>query len=189
MNKKQTDWITKTIEQIRNPYIPQSGPNWLGHTKGTQGFRIDEMLLKGATEEEMAKDLIEQGLSKRDINTAIKRVKKHIYHLRTPGEQERGHGLNLLLKEDVNGVWKFIGDNAENYYTKTTLAKASSNGEIPTREKIGKILGEIAPRGKEIDEEVLKSAIKITFALDGRKLRPDWWEVTKKNLDEWSKKG
>jgi hypothetical protein len=56
------------------------------------------------------------------------------------------------------------------------------NGEIPSREEIEKILSGIAPKGKEIDEDVLKSAVEYAFSLDGRTLKSNWWEITKVNL-------
>jgi hypothetical protein len=39
----------------------------------------------------------------------------------------------------------------------------------------------------EVHEDDLKDAVESTFAKQGRKLQPDWWEVTKINLKEWSK--
>ena len=62
-------------------------------------------------------------------------------------------------------------------------------GEIPTREEVKKILSRIVPKGKEIDEEDLEHAIELTFELEKRTLKSDWWEITKTNMVEWSKKG
>ena len=63
------------------------------------------------------------------------------------------------------------------------------NSYQPTREDVEKILREIAPKGKEIDEEVLKRRIEFAFAREKRKLKPGWWEITKRNLVEWTEKG
>jgi len=64
----------------------------------------------------------------------------------------------------------------------STLTQVASNGEVPTREEIEKILSGIAPKGKEIDEDVLKSAVEYVFLLDGRTLKSNWWEIAKVNL-------
>lgn len=69
------------------------------------------------------------------------------------------------------------------------LTLSTVDGEDPTKSDVEKILREIAPKGKEIDEEVLKRRIEFAFALENRTLKLGWWERTKKNLVEWSKKG
>ncbi|HPC33900.1 MAG TPA: hypothetical protein PLG94_17515 [Smithellaceae bacterium] len=63
---------------------------------------------------------------------------------------------------------------------------ADSEGEIPSRNEIEAIMRNI---GREVHEDILKETVKTVFATQKRKLRPDWWEITKKNLEEWSKKG
>ncbi|KAF0159548.1 MAG: hypothetical protein FD159_489 [Syntrophaceae bacterium] len=75
-----------------------------------------------------------------------------------------------------------------NLYARQEPTSTPPAGEIPTREEIKKILGEIAPEGREVDEDSLKSRIEVTFKLKNRMLMPDWWEITKKNLLDWSNK-
>ena len=64
----------------------------------------------------------------------------------------------------------------------------SSDGEIPTEEEIKAIYREIAKPGEEVFENRLKEAVRKIFDRQGRKLRSDWWNITKRNLVEWSKK-
>lgn len=76
---------------------------------------------------------------------------------------------------------------------KSILRKASTNilssgtfsGETPSKEAVENIL---RSAGGEADEDTLKEAIEDFFEKEKRTLRPDWWEITKKNLLEWSKK-
>jgi hypothetical protein len=56
---------------------------------------------------------------------------------------------------------------------------ALSVAAILTEEEIKAIYREIAKPWEEIPENLMQ----------GRKLRADWWEITKRNLIEWSKKG
>ena len=78
--------------------------------------------------------------------------------------------------------------------SKVLLRKATTSisstgmfsGEIPTREDIEKILW---PLGGEADEDTFKEAVGDFFKKEKRPLRADWWEITKRNLIEWSKKG
>lgn len=62
----------------------------------------------------------------------------------------------------------------------------SSPGEVPTKEDVEKIL---RPLGGASDEDHFKAAVVATFTREGRTLNPNWWEITKRNLIEWSKKG
>lgn len=65
---------------------------------------------------------------------------------------------------------------------------ALSVAAIPTEEEIKSIYREIAKLGEEKPEHLLKEAVEKKFVRQGRKLRTDWWDITKKNLVEWSKK-
>jgi hypothetical protein len=66
---------------------------------------------------------------------------------------------------------------------------ALSVAAIPTEEEIKAIYREIAKPWEEIPENLLKESVEKKFARQGRKLRADWWEITKRNLIAWSKKG
>ena len=91
----------------------------------------------------------------------------------------------------VGGYWdkvqrgegKFKEEN--NIQHKDSLSVAA----IPTEEEIKAIYREIAKPGEEKPENLLKEAVEKKFARQGRKLRANWWEITKRNLIEWSKKG
>ena len=65
-----------------------------------------------------------------------------------------------------------------------TEHRGSSSGEYPSREDAIKIL---RPLRGEAHEDAFKVAVETSFAKEGRTLSPDWWEVTKKNMLEWSK--
>ncbi|MEW6185006.1 MAG: hypothetical protein AB1585_04610 [Thermodesulfobacteriota bacterium] len=61
-------------------------------------------------------------------------------------------------------------------------------GEIPTQEEIIRICRVVAPKDQEIRGELLKRSIEKYFDINGRDLQSGWWEITKKNMMEWSKK-
>lgn len=69
--------------------------------------------------------------------------------------------------------------------TTNILSSGTFSGETPSKEEIEKILRSV---GGETDENTFKEEIKDFFEKEKRTLRPDWWEITKKNLIEWSKK-
>jgi hypothetical protein len=163
---------------------------------GTQAGECDLMLLKGGSIEDMANKLIKMGLDKNNqgLEAMKGRVLRHISTIRAELNQlynNHGHNLSSVLKENSNGVWKFTIEgyaessvNSES--SKKHIKNTDSSGEIPTREDVGKILH---PLGGEADEDVFKAATVATFTKEGRTLNPNWWEITKKNLIEWSKKG
>jgi len=90
--------LRKTIEELVKPTGLISGKNWLRH-KG-QAQRIDEMLLNGATKQEIAQNLIISGQFTKDLNSAKARVQRHIDHLRK--EEHK-----IPLEVDAHGVWRF----------------------------------------------------------------------------------
>ena len=112
------------------------------------------------------------------FNTDVKRFKDYIRYFK----DER---FNIVLE---NGRYVDKTEPSNSSYS-STLTQVASNGEIPTREDIENILSGIAPKKIEVDEEALKHAIEFSFASEKRKLKLDWWKITKKNLVEWSKKG
>lgn len=57
--------------------------------------------------------------------------------------------------------------------------------EIPTKEDVERVL---RPFRGEATEDVFKAAVVVDFAKKGRTLKPNWWEITKINFVEWSKK-
>lgn len=74
---------------------------------------------------------------------------------------------------------------ADSTLSKKNYNEEKAKSEIPTREEIEKILITI---GREAHVDVLENALESYYAKERRTLSPDWWEVTKKNLDEWTKK-
>lgn len=181
MSQGHLDDIDKTIKELRNPSGLKDGINWLRHG-GQQAQIIDEMFLTGATKQDVAQHLIKKGISKRDIKTTLARVQRHIDHLRKEEHM-------LPLEKDSNGVWRFhikTSDETDEEKLQKKYDKSQSMDEIPTREEIEKIMRII---GREVQENVFKQALEADFAQQGRKLQADWWEITKENLIEWSRKG
>lgn len=90
-----------TRRQLAKPSRPQDGKNWLRHGDRTEGAVIDEMLLTGATDVEMATALIKKGFGKKGLadnglEILTRRVAKHRYHLSAEIESgEQGHNLPL----------------------------------------------------------------------------------------------
>ena len=105
-------------------------------------------------------------------------------------------GLKVLRnnwndRKDLNLGLSF--EHLEKEIADSTLLKKphsdeQSDGEIPTREEIEKILEKIAHDRREVNEDLLKSSIEVTFKLENRMLMPGWWEITKRNLTEWSRR-
>ncbi len=81
-------------------------------------------------------------------------------------------------------------ERMSNVILSATTANISSarifSGEIPSKEEIERALRSV---GGEADEDTLKEAIEDFFEKEERKLRMDWWEIAKRNLIEWAKKG
>lgn len=165
----------ETIKLILTPNRCEytGGENWLGHGKRGEGAaNVDYMLLDGATMTELQK--------KRGA------IHAHFSHLKNE------HGLSV----NNNGeIYKFDRTDLRISEEKIQASSAGSDmnslshGEIPTSEEVEKNLYKIDPKRNGIDEEALKRAIEFSFASENRKLKPDWWEITKRNLVEWSKKG
>ena len=70
--------------------------------------------------------------------------------------------------------------------TAEVVTEMSNVCELPTRKDIEEVL---RPLGGEATEDIFKATVVSDFTKEGRKLNPNWWEITKRNLIEWSKKG
>ena len=111
-------------------------------------------------------------------------IKKHI--------EEFSKVLALDVRDVNDGLEKALelGRVAGNFDKPTeetrNIKKEVVRGEIPTREDVERVL---RPRGGEASEDVFKAAVVADFAEKGRTPNPNWWEITKRNLIEWSKKG
>jgi len=181
--------IKNTIKKMKNPTGMMESENWLRHT-GEDATICDEMLLIGATKDQIAKAMLDRGL-KPTIKKALQRVQRHFKHLKAAGKSESQTGHNLPLIEDSNGKWRFDLKKLEAMHNGIThpVSNSLAQGAIPTEEEIKAIYREIAKPGEEKPENLLKEAVEKKFARQGRKLRANWWEITKRNLIEWSKKG
>ena len=105
MSQMHAGDLSKTIQELKKPTGLIGGKNWLRHSGQAQ--RIDEMFLTGATKREIAQDLFQNGLSKRDLATTMARVQRHIDHVRKEEHM-------LPLEVDSDGVWQFNLDISKN---------------------------------------------------------------------------
>ena len=199
MSRGHPEDLQNTIDQIKNPNPVKGDLTWLRHRLRDQSGELDLLLLKAGALEDIAKELIKMELDtgKLGIDGMKQRALRHINHLLADNDnssRDYGHNLSSVLKENSLGVWKFTLEDQEespvhlkNY--EQSVKNEDSIGEIPTKEEIEMSYRRIAQVGKEIDENSLKGAIEMDFTSKGRRLKTDWWEITKKNMEEWSKKG
>jgi hypothetical protein len=190
MSKGKKEDLRNTFSQLKNPQ-PQTGTkNWLRHGINTTVARIDELLLTGASKKEMISDLVTKKLSLND-QKAASLINRHLNGLKTDlgGNDPMAHGVPII--KNSAGIYKFDIEKMETIFGNIVSSRDQPQDDcyLPTREEVKNILSGIAPKGKEVDEEALKRAIEFSFASEKRKLKPDWWEITKRNLVEWSKKG
>ena len=94
-------------------------------------------------------------------------------------------GINKVIEVLESYINKKSNERNNTRYVEDSLAQ----GEIPTGDEIEAIYREVAKSREEIPENLMKEAVERKFARQDRKLRGDWWKITKRNLIEWSKKG
>ena len=94
-----------TIKEMQCRTGLVKGGDWLRHT-GNDHIIIDEMLLTGATKEQMAGGLFLRGLET-DFTEALKTVEQHLNHLTSTGEAESVHGHSLPLIQGPDKKWRF----------------------------------------------------------------------------------
>lgn len=56
------------------------------------------------------------------------------------------------------------------------------DAEVPTKEDVERVLHRL---GGETTEDVFKAAVVVDFEKKGLTLKPNWWEITKRNFVEW----
>ncbi|MEW6185008.1 MAG: hypothetical protein AB1585_04620 [Thermodesulfobacteriota bacterium] len=181
MSRGHPDDFRKTIEELKKPSGIKNGKNWLDHG-GEQAQKIDEILLTGATKQEIAQDLIQIGLSKRDIQTTMHRVQRHIDHLRK--EEHK-----LPLKQDKNGVWRFDiefqGENESNETLNTRNFKKKNY--YPTKKDFEEACHVLKNFGQEIPVDTILDQIETALRITGIILSENWRAVTRKNIENiWS---
>lgn len=100
-------------------------------------------------------------------------------------------GLHPFKERQTNVIEvlkSYISKNSNERNNTLPVVDSLAQGEIPTSDEINAIYREIAKPWEEIPENLLKGAVEKKFVRQGRKLRADWWGITKNNLVEWSKK-
>lgn len=182
--RRPDDDLRKTREELKKPTGLIDGKNWLDH-KGKQNRRIDEMLLIGATELDIARDLIQKGLFKKDLPTAIKRVKRHLDHL---GKEEH----KLPLKQDINDVWRFdVGGEVEESLRRSIIKESilSQDISLPTRTDVEFAESQLRQLpGEVIDIEAVLDQIETNFKKAEKLLKENWRCLTKRNIEKWFSK-
>ncbi|MEW6185007.1 MAG: hypothetical protein AB1585_04615 [Thermodesulfobacteriota bacterium] len=197
MSRGRPEDLQNTKNQIKNPNPVAGDLTWLRHNIRDQSGEIDLLLLKGGTLEDMAIELIKMGLDKEKLGVEgmKRRVLRHIKMNCAPietSDRNYGHNLSSVLRESPLKIWKFsfeeVESNPDNF---NKFEEVSINkdifGYIPTKEDIFLICKIVSPKGQEIRGEVLKRSIEKYFMDQCRRLHEDWWEYTKKNLEDWSK--
>ena len=161
--------------------------DWTGHIPKIHGNRSTADIFQlacrpsGATIKDMLRLRRDMGNDDYKKESALLKL---IYAI------EKAYLVELIVNGD-NYRFQRVNTNASSpsIASQQTHSQPQDNSHQPTREEVEKILREIAPKGKEIDEELLKRRIEFAFALEKRTLKAGWWERTKINLVEWSKKG
>lgn len=190
MSKGLQEDIAKTINEVKNPSGRGTGTNWLRH-RGDQNTIFDEMLLTGATMEQMAKILIDRQLEP-TREKALYRVQRHFDHLKAVNKSESTIGHNLPLIEDSNGKWRFDLKKMEEMLSGST--HPLSNPTILKRHLPEKSDIEFAEsqRRKTADEiiglETVLDQVEINFKKAGKPLKENWREITKQNIKIWFSK-
>jgi|GEM_PF-4239310 len=140
---------------------------------------LDKCGRDGTFKRALAENLATTGLTEAEYVQIAKKMRKADYRFKAYIKHfiEKGYDIEEL----ENGRYVEKKEPSKSA-SSSTLTQVPLNGEIPTREEIEKVLSGIAPKGKEIDEDVLKSAVEYAFSLDGRTLKSNWWEITKENL-------
>jgi hypothetical protein len=182
MSQGRPDDLRKTIEELRNPSGIIDGKNWLRHGEGKQDQRIDEMLLIGATKQDIARDLIQKGLSKRDLQITIQRVQRHIDHIRK--EEHK-----IPLNQDENGVWRFnVGAEVEESSNNSIDEnKSLKKNYYPTRQDFEAAYKALARPWQEVPVDKILDQIESNIKGSGYALAEDWRIVIIRNIGSiWS---
>jgi len=104
MSQGHRDDTCNTEAEMRKPSGSVNGKNWLRHSG--QAEKIDAMLLDGATVREISQELVRLGLCKKDVATAIRRVRNHLYHL-----GKGAHNVPLICVR--NDIWRFAAQRRD----------------------------------------------------------------------------
>ncbi|MEW6027652.1 MAG: hypothetical protein AB1599_10230 [Planctomycetota bacterium] len=100
--------VQNTKYHLRTRSKSTGNENWLRHDLNTQAAYIDELLIEGATIDEIARDLVKKGFDRnhKGIDIMRNRVRRHLDHLQRSYKEEKepGHGLSLICKY---GIYKF----------------------------------------------------------------------------------
>lgn len=183
--------IKNTIKKMKNPTGMMESENWLRHT-GEDATICDEMLLIGATKDQIAKAMLDRGL-KPNMKKALLRVQRHFKHLMAAGKSESQTGHNLPLIEDSNGKWCFDLKKLEEMHNGIT--HPVSNPTILKRylPKIHDVDHAEEQRRKTSSDEVIGmdavlDQLEDDFKKAGKPLKENWRDITKQKIKIWFRK-
>lgn len=158
--------------------------NWLRH-KG-QALVIDEMCLQGATEEEMARELIKRGLDSRNrgFDSILKRVQTHLYHLTNAGVH------NLAMKRMPNNKLIFdvekMGGPADSP-SKHDNSSSHVQPLIPNKEDFERAYRMIRNLGEAETLDAILDQISRNAEAAGIQFKSNWRMITERNIAIWTK--
>lgn len=183
MSRWQQGDLIKTKEELSKPTGLINGKNWLRHAG--QALRIDELLLIGASKRDIAQDLINTGIFKKELKTAMARVQRHIDHIRK--EEHK-----IPLEMDENGVWKFVLNSNDKQAIEADLLKKLTpqldNNYLPTIEDLEIAYRMLTRHGEAIASDLVLDQIEIIMKNRGLSLKINWRLITEKNIEIWAKK-
>jgi len=199
MSEQLKEDFRNTIKELEGPVGIREGGNWLGHI-GKQNLIINEMLLRGATKEEIAENLIKNGCWANDPmarKKAQRRIKQHFDHLMSKGafkegnkEGKKGHKLPLI--QDSDGKWKFDIKKMEEtlgvFSQKRSEMEAykDSDGALPERVDVEHDESMLRRTPHEfVSLDAVLDQIEQNFKKDGKPLKANWRHITKRNIELW----
>lgn len=182
--------IKNTIKKMKNPTGMMESENWLRHT-GEDATICDEMLLIGATKDQIAKAMLDRGL-KPNMKKALLRVQRHFKHLMAAGKSESQTGHNLPLIEDSNGKWCFDLKKLEEMHNGITHPVSNPTilkRYLPEKNDIEFAESQLRKTDDEIiGLETVLDQVEINFKKAGKPLKEHWQEITKQNIKIWFSK-
>ena len=188
MSKGLKEDVLNTINEILKPgkYI---GKNWLRHG-GPQEKVIDELLIKGASEEKMAREIIRRGFDRNNKGFVIMlaRVRNHIGHMSPPISSTRDGGAHGLPLIQENGRWKFDPKKMEQIIRGDTADNSSPSPALYLPNKADVEFVESQLR-KSLDEvigiEDVLDQVEVNFSKAGKPIKDNWREITRRNIEIW----
>lgn len=185
MSNGNPDDLKRTIKEMKHPSGLGGVQNWLRHD-GTENMLIDHMLLSGATKNDIANNLIKNGYKHQ--KRVIQRINGHFNHLMAKGKSEISRGHHLPLIESDDGKWIFDLAKMEQIMGRPVSSPSDDSSAFYLPIKADVELAESQSR-KSTDEfigiNVVLDQVEENFRNAGKPLKPNWREITKRNIEIW----